>query len=141
MPVDKESRLALWIGAVREWAPTVRPRLVEWWEVIRENPVLIWQTPAVRYSVYGLGLIVAVLVLQWGASLLLPPQMVGSEPARTAQFHVLCSNPSCGHHFVIERKFKFKDFPVQCPKCHQQTGHRAVRVNTGPDRGKWVIQR
>ncbi len=141
MPVEKESRIARWIAALREWAPTIRPRLEEWWEIIRQNPMLIWQAPAVRYSAYGLGLIVALLVLRWGTSSLLPPQMVGGEPARTAQFHVLCSDPACGHHFVIERKFKFKDFPVQCPKCRQKTGYRAIQVHSGPDRGKWIIQR
>jgi len=141
MPVEKESKLSVWIAALREWVPMVRARTVDWWMVVRENPVLIWQTPAVRYTVIGIGGLIAVLVLRWFLLAMAPDSAGGGKPTRTAQFHVICDSPDCGHHFAITREFKFKKFPVQCPKCNKKTGYRAVLSTSGPDKGQWVIQR
>jgi hypothetical protein len=139
MPVDKESKAAAWIAALREWAPTVPKRVGEWWEAVREDPGLVWRTDAVRYSVYTIGAIIAICILSAVAESMTPPLPEGAgEYAETAFFDCLCTE--CGHHFVIERKFKFDDFPVVCPKCKKESGQRAERASSGPDKGKWVVQ-
>lgn len=137
MPVQKESKIAEWIAALREGWPGVRVRFDEWKDTVRENPALIWATPAVRYPVYGIGALLAVWALTWAVGQLQPPEAV--PPAETADFHVLCTNPECGHHFVINEEFDFDDFPVVCPKCKKKTGQRAVRCASQTCRGRWVV--
>lgn len=138
MPVDRQHKLGLIVDALKEWLPTVRVRFNEWVEACREEPALVWQTPVVRYATYTLGGIVLAFTLLGVVDLFAPG---GPEPvprARTADFHVVCSDPACGYHFVISRKFRFDSFPVQCPKCKQLTGQQARRCNSELCGGRWV---
>jgi hypothetical protein len=136
MPVEKDPKLGLYIDALKAWLPTVRIRLVAWAEACREEPTLIWQTPAVRYTVYGLGGLLTVWMVGAFIGMFAPADAI--PRARTADFHVVCTNPRCGHHFLINRKFGFDDFPVKCPRCAQITGAQAIRCNGGPRDGAWV---
>jgi hypothetical protein len=141
VPVEKESRFSLWIGAFREWAPTVRPRLTDWWHRVREEPALFFQTSNVRYAACGAAALMAILMIGWFAGALTPPAPKGAgKPSQMAQFHVICDDPACGHHFVIQRKFSFNKFPIECPKCGKKTGCRAV-LSTTSGKKEWVIQR
>lgn len=138
MPVDKESKFALLIGALKEWVPTLRVHVGTWWEACRAEPILFWNTPAIRYGTYGLGGVLVVCFLSSVMGLFAPG---GPEPlpqARTADFHVICSNAACGAQFVIQRPFEFDDFPVTCRKCTQETGARAMRCFSASCKGKWV---
>jgi hypothetical protein len=137
MPVQKESRIGQWIAALREWSPTLRVRLGEWIEAVRAEPALIWATPTVRYSVYGLGGIIGACLLIWGLEQFQPPQ--AAPPARTADYHVLCTNPACRQHFVINERFNFDGFPVTCPQCSKTTGQRALRCASDTCRRRWVV--
>jgi hypothetical protein len=136
MPVSKEKKLAAWMAALREGRSGVRARFDEWKDAVREEPALLWATPAIRYGVYGLGGLLAVWVLTWGLGLFVPAK--ATPPAKTADFHVLCTASGCGHHFVIREKFGFHHFPVVCPKCQQQTGQRATRCSSKTCHGRWV---
>ncbi len=139
MPVEKESRVTQAIMIVREWIPTVRPRVEAWVEACRAEPVLIWHTPAVRCGVYLLLALIAIFCVTFFIGLFAPG---GPEPipqAETADFHVVCSDPECGAHFVIKREFEFRDFPVPCPKCDKLTGLWALRCSSEECRGRWVI--
>jgi hypothetical protein len=136
MPVEKDPKLGLYIDAFKAWLPTLRMRLAAWFDACRAEPVLIWQTPAVRYATYLTGGLIAAWVLSSVLSWTAPPD--APETATTADFHVVCTNPTCGHHFVINRKFGFRKFPVTCPRCQQPTGERAVRCAGGPRDGEWV---
>lgn len=140
MPPPQRSRLVEWVMLLKdEWLPSQRARLVAWYEAVRAEPVLIWQTPTIRYGVYGLGGLLAVWLLVWALSLLEPPAPAEVRArARTANFHVVCTNPDCGNHFMIAREFGFKKFPVECPQCHQRTGQRAMRCNSRACRGRFV---
>jgi hypothetical protein len=142
MPVEKESKIAAWMTALREWTGSARVQLGEWWEAIKEEPALIWQTTAVRYAAYGAGGLVALILFFWVLNLVAYPLPQGAaEPANTANFDVICTTPGCGHHFVIVRKFGFHKFPVTCPKCGNKTAYHAVRSTTGPDAGEWVVRK
>lgn len=137
MPVYKESRFSEYLAAVKAWGATARAHAVNWKEAVREEPALIWQTPAIRYSVYGVGAFLGLCTLLWGLSLFHPPRV--EPPARTADFHVVCTNAACARHFVINRKFGFDDFPVLCPACQQKTGQQALRCASKACGGKWVV--
>ena len=87
MPVEKDPKLGLYIDAFKAWLPTVRVRFGEWVEACREEPALIWQTTAVRYTVFTCGglLVLWLVVSMFG---LLKPSDV-RPAARTADFHVV----------------------------------------------------
>jgi hypothetical protein len=118
------------------WLPSARQRSAEWVASVREEPALIWQTPAIRYGVYAVGLVIVALILQWGIGFISAGGPGVQPPAKTASFHVLCSN--CQHSFVINRKFGFDSFPVECPKCHQHTGQRAYQCFSNTCKGRWT---
>lgn len=136
MPAKKESKLGPYLDALKAWLPSVRIRTAEWAEACRAEPALIWQTPAVRYATYVTLALLALWLLRVIIGAATPREVI--ERAETADFHVVCTNPDCGHHFVINRKFRFKSFPVVCPKCSQQKGVQAVRCVGGPRDGAWV---
>ncbi len=138
MPVEQPSRISQWIGAFREWLPTARQRGAEWVSVVREEPRVIWHTPAVRYGAYAVGGLVLVLTVRWAAGMLSPGGGTAQPPATTASFDVVCSNPACRHHYKIMRKFGYDDFPVECAKCKQMTGRRGVQCFAGKCNGRWV---
>ena len=139
MAQEDRSRLVEWLELARDQVPVVRGRLEDWLAAVREEPALIWQTATVRYVTYALGAV----VLLWGAShlagSLAPPPPASAKPiATTADFHVVCRNTACGHHWVIHREFGFRKFPVECPECGQRTGVQARRCNSRTCQGRWV---
>jgi hypothetical protein len=143
MPVGKESKIAMWIHALREYAPTLRVRAAESWGAIRENPAAIWYSPATRYAAIAIGGVIAILIIRVVVGALTPPLPEGAgKPSDTAVFYVICNNETCEKHnrpMAIQRKTKFKRFPVTCPHCNQKTCYRALRETSGPNKGQWVI--
>ena len=140
MAQEDRNRLAEWVLLFRGWVPVLRHQLAEWLEVVRQEPRLVWEATAVRYFTYGLGGLIVVWIVTGVASMVTPglPADAQSE-AKTADYRVICTNPDCGVHFVIHRKFGFDGFPVKCPKCQQRTGARALRCNSPACRGRWVV--
>ncbi|MEE9295882.1 MAG: hypothetical protein V3W34_13100 [Phycisphaerae bacterium] len=140
MPAPQRNQWAEMWEAARERTSTASHQLRQWGVAVREEPVLIWQTPAVRYGLYALGGLVLFLVLKTAMGMLQLPTPEHFQPrAKTAHFQVLCSNPACGKYFVIERRFKFRKFPVTCPYCREPSGHRALRCTSKTCRGGMVI--
>jgi hypothetical protein len=137
MPVGKESKLGLYVDAIKAWAPTLRVRLGAWWEACRAEPTLIWQTSAIRYGVYGTSAIIGIWIFASIAGKFAPAEH--REQARTADFQVICTNPACNKTFVINRKFGFDSFPVKCPACGQKTGVRGYRCNSTTCHGRIVV--
>jgi hypothetical protein len=139
MAQEDPNRFSEWLMLLRRQAPIVRQRAADWVDAVREEPILIWHTPAVRYGVYfAVG-----MVLMWGGvrltRALAPPLPSGARAvADSADFHVVCSNEACNAHFIIHREFGFDDFPVECPACKQLTGRAAVRCNAPACKGRWV---
>lgn len=140
MAQERPNRLAEWVVLLREQVPVVRRHLSEWAKACWEEPRLIWETSAVRYATY----LLAGMIGLWGvvtmADLIAPPRPVSARPEATqADFHVICSNPDCRHHFVIRRKFGFRKFPVRCPKCGREMGEQARRCTSKACQGRWVL--
>ncbi len=139
MAQEDRNRLGEWLILLRKQIPILRHQFADWVETVKEEPILIWQTPAIRYTVYGL----AVVVLLWGVaqvagSLAPAPPPGAKQVATTADFHVVCSDRQCAEHFVIHRKFGFRKFPVTCPRCKKNTGRQARRCNSAICQGRWV---
>lgn len=131
MPAPHRDKWAERREIASERIDAARAALRDWWEAVREEPVLAWETPAVRYAAYGTAGLILVLTLRWGISLFHVPTAGTPEPrARTAHFDVICTSPDCGRHFLIERRFKFRGFPVVCSNCNHQTAAQALRCNS-----------
>jgi len=140
MAQEDRNRLAEWVVLVRQQAPVLRDQLYEWVDEVRKQPRLIWESPAIRYSVYFLGAIILTWVVTGTASLVAPPPPPDAKAAATtADFHVICSDERCLSHFIIHKEFGFDDFPVVCPKCGEKRGQRALRCNSPTCRGAWII--
>ena len=140
MPVSKPSKLQELMVGLREWLPGVKPRAIEWWETIREEPGQLWASLAFRCVCLVAGGIVVLwistAIVSWVAR---GPQSAHGPAARTANFDVLCSDADCAHRFVINRKFSFHKFPVTCIKCKQETGQRGRRCASNTCSGKLAI--
>jgi hypothetical protein len=136
---EHPNRLAEWFGVLRKNVPLVREHVTDWVQAVREEPRLIWETSGVRYSVYGLSGLLLVWVVSTVVGWMVPPLPPSARPAATtADFHVVCAEPTCAHHFLIHREFGFDDFPVPCPQCKRETGVAARRCNSPPCGGRWV---
>ncbi len=139
MAQEHPNRLAEWLTLLRKNIPVVREHFLDWVEAVREEPRLAWETPALRYGVYGLSGIILLWVAAGVVRLAVPPLPASAKPqATTADFHVVCANPDCSHHFVIHREFGFDDFPVLCPECKRESGVAARRCNSATCAGRWV---
>lgn len=137
MPAPRRDRWVEWQNVARERAEAAREVLREWWVAVRAEPELFWQTVAVRYTTYAVGGLVVFWFARGAIDMVQPAGAIEASPlARTAHFDVICSNPRCGRHYIIERRFKFKRFPVACPHCQQNTGQRALRCTSKACRGK-----
>ncbi len=140
MAQEKPSRLIEWYMALREHAPTLRQGFADWLEAVRAEPVLLWATPAVRYTVYGIGAVVLALTLSSAVSLITPPPPTGArDVATSADFHAICANPDCGKHFVVRRSFGFNGFPVPCPHCGRNEGLRAIPCTADDCTQRWML--
>jgi len=139
MAQERPNRLAEWFMLVRKQTPIVREHFAAWLEAVRDEPRLAWETSAVRYAAYGLTGVVSVWLATTLIGWLTPPPPPSARPAATtADFHVMCSDSRCAHHFVIHRKFGFDDFPVECSQCKRATGVSARRCNSASCGGRWV---
>jgi len=139
MAYEDPNRLTEWLAAVREHVPTLRRSFGEWWAQIRDEPALLWETPPVRYGAYGVGGLLFVWMMTFAIEMITPPPPAGARPeATTADFHVVCTNATCKHHFVIHREFGFDDFPQRCPKCKKESGQAALRCSSKTCNGRWV---
>lgn len=139
MAQERPNRLAEWLMLLRQNAPVAREQLKEWVGAVRQEPRLLWEMPGVRYFVYGAGGLIATWLVVLFVGLLTPPPPPGArEPAIVADFHVVCANPGCGYHFVIQRPFGFSGFPVVCDRCKTETGMPGRRCYSENCQGRWV---
>jgi len=140
MAQENPNRLVEWYLVLRRQGPALRQHLEDWVAAVKEEPRLIWETATVRYAAYGVGGLLSVWLVTWLGAALAPPPPADAKPqATTADFHVICTNPECGEHFVINRKFGFNKFPVACPKCNRESGMAARLCNSSACQGRWVV--
>ena len=139
MAQEKPNPFAEWLQVVRAQTLVVRARAAAWLAAARDEPALIWRTPAVRYAAYGVVAAVVLIAVRAGMGMFTTPLPADAGlGATSADFHVVCSSDTCGHHFVIHRDFGFDDFPVECATCRKATGQPARRCHSSACRGRWV---
>jgi hypothetical protein len=142
MPPSNPNRFTTWYLIIKdEWLPGQKERLAAWFQAARQEPRLVWQTPQIRYGAIGVGAFAGLMILFSFLGSFSSNSNVSRERARTADFMVICSDARCGYTFVINKKFSFDDFPVPCPKCHRESGMRAVRCWSKSCGGKHVAAR
>lgn len=140
MAQERPNRLVEWLLHARRSAPVVRQHLEDWVEACKQEPRLIWETAAVRYATYLVSGLILVKIASTTVAALAPPPPALARPAATkADFHVLCTEAGCGTHFVIHRRFGFRDFPVACPTCGKAKGYWARPCASATCRGTWVV--
>lgn len=140
MAQESPNRLAEWVLLVRRQAPVIKQQFADWLDACKQEPRLIWETAAIRYTTYLVtGMIVVQVVLSSVTAFQPPLPPSAKAAATTADFHVICTNSACATHFVIHRSFGFDDFPVQCPLCKQETGLAARQCLSSKCHGRWVV--
>jgi len=140
MAQERPNRLVEWLLLARKQAPIVKQHFLDWLDECRQEPRLIWETAAVRYTTYLIAGMILIKVVSTSVTAFAPPPPASSKPlATTADFHVLCADSACRAHFVIHRRFGFDDFPVQCPVCKKETGQAARQCLSAKCRGDWRI--
>ena len=139
MAQERPNRFVEWVLLLRQNAPIAREQFKEWMGEIRAEPYLLWEMPAIRFAAYGVIGLVATWVVVLSVNLLTPPPPPGArQAAETADFRVVCADPTCGYNFVIKREFGFDDFPVKCDQCKQETGTQGRRCYSALCEGRWV---
>jgi hypothetical protein len=124
---------------LRQNAPIARDQIKEWVGEVRQEPRLLWETPAIRMAAYGImGLTATWIVLLLVGFLTPAPPAGARDAAVTADFHVVCADPACGNNFVIKREFGFGGFPVMCDRCKKETGMSGRRCYSVTCQGRWV---
>ncbi len=139
MAQERPNRLVEWVMLIRKNVPILREQARDWALEVRDEPRLLWEAAAIRYVAYGVVAVFLVWGVTFAVGMLTPPPPAGARAqATTADYHVICSDPSCGYHFVIQREFGFHGFPIQCPMCKKQAGASARRCNSSSCGGRWV---
>lgn len=142
MAQEEKNRLADWLLLLRDQLPELRQRLRAWLTSIYQEPrqlLELWNLSAIRYTTYFLVGLILLWGVSWTANAIAPPPPASALPkATSADYHVVCSQETCRHHYVIHRNFGFDQFPVACTQCKKQTGRRAVRCFSNTCRGSWV---
>lgn len=139
MAQEYPNRLAEWIVILRKKLPVARQHFNDWIETVRDEPILLWETSAIRYATYGLGLALVVWIAMQGLEMFVLPIPSNAGPTTTtADFHVVCSDAECEYHFVIHRTFGFKKFPIDCSQCRRRTGAKARKCNSSECLGRWI---
>ena len=140
MAQETPPRWREWLHVARANWPVYRQQLADWWAEVREDPQLILGAPWLRYVGYVVGGIVLLLVgrglLAWIGP---PPSDSAERRVQHVDYHVICTNPDCGHHFVLRREKGYGRWPATCPACEQRTGEEALRCNSPACQGRWVL--
>jgi hypothetical protein len=139
MAQERPNRILEWYLLAKEHLPELRRGFAEWLSLVREEPRLLWETTAFRYGVYGVSALIAIWMVTAFVGFLQPPNTRARREATTANYYVICTNPSCGERFMVNREFGFRDFPVECPKCRKETGMAGRKCNSKACGGVWVV--
>jgi hypothetical protein len=95
--------------------------------------------PELRYTLIVIAAAATLWTIKWTLAALSPLPASQIQPfATSGDFQVMCSHKDCRHRFVVHRKLKFNDFPVQCPRCQRKSGCRALRCHSKTCHGALV---
>jgi len=99
----------------------------QWKADVREDPSLLWRTPAIRWSLIVLLAIGAVVTSIYVTQSLTPAAGEGWEAAtRTATIYVACTDPACRRSHAAQVPMSFRDWPMKCDFCGGERVYRAT---------------
>lgn len=100
-----------------------------WREAFRENPRVIWRSPAVRLGGLALLAIVIIMGVQTLIGALAPRSGVGGggRYLQEATLYVACTNAACRASYTTQQALDFKGWPLKCQKCGGASVYRASR--------------
>ena len=105
-------------------------RFHAWQAELKDDPTLLWRTPAVRIGLYLILGIALLLSVRW-ATHSLAGAGAGADPARKmATVFVACTNPECLKSGSARVAMDFKEWPLKCETCGQLTVYRATICKT-----------
>jgi hypothetical protein len=136
MPHDRPS-LAELPHRLREGAASLRANWREWRDTVRQEPARLWRSPLTKIGLLVVLALLAVLAIEWFGSALIPGSLswrLEDQATREATLFVACTNPACRASYTTHQPRDFKDWPLKCEKCGQETVYRATRC---PDCRHW----
>lgn len=139
MAQERPNRLAELLALARQGLPTLREQARMALARLRAEPGRVWEVAAVRYAVYGLVGLIATWILAFVVGLISPPPPPGArDPARSADFRIVCGDPQCGYNYVLRREFGYEGFPAACHRCKKVTGVPGRRCFSPRCEGRWI---
>jgi hypothetical protein len=132
MNADRPPLLANLPHRLRERAAKLRGNLRQWSADVREDPGLLWRTPAIRVAFWlGVGL-VAFFAARFAANAILPADADAEfkQPTQLATLYVACINPECRESYTTRQPMNFSAWPLTCRKCGRATVYRATLCPT-----------
>jgi hypothetical protein len=132
MSQDRPS-LAELTHRLREGFAARRAAWREWRSTVRQEPGRLWHSPLTKIGLLLVLALTAVLALQWLGGALIPGGLSWSyaqEGTREATLFVACTNPACRASYTTHQPRDFRDWPLRCKKCGEETVYRATRCPT-----------
>lgn len=116
LPHRIRAGLANWPAGYRQWR-----------EDLRQDPALLWQTPAVRIVLWIVLGIILVSGLYWAIATFTPSgtDSLFVEPTPLATLYVACTNPDCRAHYNTKQPMDFDSWPLKCEQCGSESVYRA----------------
>jgi hypothetical protein len=121
--------LGEWPHRFREGLAGLRAGWREWREGVRQEPARLWHSPLTKIGLLIVLGLLAILAVQWFGSALVPGGLswrLEDQATREATLFVACTNPACRASYTTQQPRDFKDWPLKCEKCGQQTVYRAT---------------
>lgn len=127
----------------REAVRGFKDRYRQWREDLKEDPSLLWRTPAIRITFYLVLAVGLILAVRWGTNTLAGAGAANKEDVKKSTLYVSCTDPNCLKSFNATVAMDFKTWPLKCDQCGQLTVYRATLCKvcrnwyavapTGPD--------
>lgn len=116
---------------VRDHLQGLPDRLEDMREGLREDPLALFRTPAVRVTGLIVIGIVVILLIKWFVEGLQPTGSLAFQEATPyALLYVACANPDCRAAYTTRQPMDFDSWPLTCEKCGQPTVYRATLCKT-----------
>ncbi|MBK9126967.1 MAG: hypothetical protein IPM13_04115 [Phycisphaerales bacterium] len=117
---------------LRDRLDALPDRWAAWREAFREDPALLFRTPAFRILLWIVGGLILLFAAQALIRGLTPPgaQGAGERATPWAVLYVACSDPACLHATSTRQARDFKAWPLTCEQCGKRTVYRAAQCAT-----------
>lgn len=110
----------------REAVLGFRERYRAWQLEVKDDPTLLWRTPAIRITFYLILGIAILFAARWATHTLVDAGASVDPAKKKATLFVACTNPECLKSGNSSVAMDFKEWPLKCDTCGQPTVYRAT---------------